>query len=262
MKKITPSEYYKLVRKHKNEFEKIKKANQAKIYKILSSKNKKIIEYPEYKDAFDYVEKKYPGLNVLSVKIFEVPKEELEDIGFGGAGGLYVFSQKKVIVSDKPSGTFDKNTISARLSKDEVIVHELLHYVSHKFSKSNSLIMEEEFAYGNSVPYLISKGFTDEDIIKHNMLPFLYGIIDTNGVLKEVLLGKGITKAQFNSLLRNYNKDRENKKYKEAVSDIYKELHEKTMSKALEAGQFLVDKYRDLPDGEVNDESDYDHIDI
>jgi len=59
-----------------------------------------------------------------------------------------------------------------------------------------------------------------------------------------------------------YNKDKENKKYKEAVSDIYKGLHEKTMSKALEAGQFLVDKYRDLPDGEINDESDYDHIDI
>ena len=267
MKKMTPNEYYKALKYQKKQIAKSKQVqqdNKIKIETIIDSDDKVVIKYPEYREAFDYVESKFPGLNVLNVTIFKVPRKSLEKAGYGGVGGLYVFHKKQVIVSDDPTGGMSgKKSIKANLSVDEVIVHELLHYVSHKFSNSNSVLMEEEFAYGNSVPYLLSKGYTDKEIVIGNMLPFLYDQVDDQKVLTSVLKKKNITKAQFNSILRSAKKEGNKSKYQPSIDAIFEETHDAVKQKAYEAGMLLVDKYRDVPDGELDEgDSEYSNINI
>lgn len=265
MKKLTPSEYYKAVKQQKKQVElakKVRSQNKAQIDKVLDYKKKVVIKYPEYKEAFEYVDSKFPGLNVFNVTITKIPRKILEEAGYGGVGGLYIFHKKQVIVTDEPTGGFSKNSVTASLTIDEIIVHELLHYVSHKFGNSNSVIMEEEFAYGNSVPYLISKGYTDEEIVESNMLPFLYIAVDSNKILKEILQKKGITKAQYNALIREYKQGKNKAKISKLIAEISKQQHDEILEKAKEAGHLLVQKYRDLPDGEEEDDSDYGNINI
>lgn len=262
-KKITKNQYYKIKKEVKEKLNKDFAKNYDILSKLISNKKNTIIKYPEYKNAFDYVEGKFPGLNVLNVIIHKVSKQDLIDAKYEGVGGLYIPGKKTIIVSDTPSGgtanTHGKKQISANLSIDEVIVHELLHFVSHKIYRSKDLIMEEEFAYGYSVPYLISKGMTDEQIIKNNMLPFLYGIVDSEKLLKKIIEERKIKPNSYNSYLRKINQNTASKEIVDFVNKIRLELHERTIEIAIKKGQFLVDHYRDVPNGDINDsDNDYD----
>lgn len=234
-----------------------------KLNALISNKNNTIIKYPEYKKAFDYVESKFPGLNVLNVTIHKIRKQDLIEAEYGGVGGLYVPGKKAVIVSDVPSGgstnTYGKKMISAKLSIDEVIVHELLHYVSHKIYRTNDVMMEEEFAYGHSVPYLISKGMTDDNIIKYNMLPFLYMIVDNKKLLKKIIEERKIKPNSYNSYLRKIDQGTAPQIIINVINSIKKELHERTIEIAMKKGKFLVESYRNIPDNEENNsDNEYD----
>lgn len=262
-KKITKGQYYQMVKKHKDKHRKLLSKNYQKLSDLIKNKNNTIIKYPEYKKAYDYVEAKFPGFNVLNVTIYKIRRQDLIEAEYEGVGGLYVPGKRAVIVSDLPTGG-DTNThgtkkIIAKLSIDEVIVHELLHYVSHKIYRSNDVNMEEEFAYGHSVPYLIKKGYTDNEIIKCNMLPFLYGAVDHEKLLKKILEEKNIKITTWSSYLRKIDNKNAIPAIIDSVNSIKKELHERTKEIAMKKGQFLVDNYRDLPDGEQNsDNNEYD----
>ena len=56
------------------------------------------------------------------------------------------------------------------MSKDEVIVHELLHYCHASIGSDTDINLSEEFAYGWSLGYLRAKGYSDEEIIENNLL--------------------------------------------------------------------------------------------
>ena len=65
-------------------------------------------------------------------------------------------------------------SVKAEMSVDEILVHEMLHYISHKVNPAKrTMQVEEEFAYGNSADYLRSKGHDDDFIIKKNFMPYL-----------------------------------------------------------------------------------------
>jgi len=258
--KMMKAEYLKLVKKTKDKSKADKKEGIINLNKIIESKNKTVIEYPEYKEAFDYVDRKFPGMNVLNVTVYKIPRRELEDGGYGGVGGLYSFHNKSVIVSDRLTGGFstDKNVVVASLSTDEVIVHELLHYVSHRISRSKSVILEEEFAYGNSVPYLKGKGYSDTEIIEGNMLPYLYTIMNRGDILNEILKKRGIQRKQFNSIIRQS----EIEEYATAAELIKAELHDRTLSAAIKAGEFMIEKYSEVEDGHEIDDNEYSHLDL
>jgi len=154
------------------------------------------IIYQDYKESYDYVDAKFPGYNVRQVKVFKTSQSVLEHIGYRGVGGLFDKVHKIIIIDDRiKAGYYNDDVlffgeklpwdnIKAIVSLDEVLVHELLHYVSSCLSRTfSSVDLEEEFAYGHSVGYLRKKGLTDDDIIKQNFLPFLIKYIDTNKII-------------------------------------------------------------------------------
>lgn len=234
-----------------------------KLIELINNKNNTVIKYPEYKNAYDYVERKFPGQNVLNVTVYKVRKSDLEASDYAGVGGLYVPGKRAVIVSDIPSGgsvsTHARKVISARLAIDEVIVHELLHYVSHKFYRTHDVMMEEEFAYGNSVPYLLAKGHSEENIIRYNMLPFLYSTINSQKLIRKILEERNIKTSIYNLYLRKHKAGSAESYMLKAIKSIQDELHERTIDAATKKGQFIVDNYRIVPDGEENDsDNEYD----
>lgn len=258
-KKITKNQYHKMIKQAKDKHRKDLSDRYQKLVDLANNKNNTVIKYPEYNKAYDYVESKFPGLNVLNVTIYKVRKQDLIAADLGGVGGLYIPGKKAVLVSDLPSGgstnTYGKKAISASLTIDEVIVHELLHYVSHKFYRTHDVMMEEEFAYGHSVPYLLSKGHTKEEIIRYNMLPFLYGAVNHKKLLSKILEEKKIKSNTYNSYLRKIDNKTAGNEIIKVINNIKNELHERTIELATKKGEFLVDTYDSVPDGEVNDDN-------
>jgi hypothetical protein len=81
-----------------------------------------------------------------------------------GAGGLYV----------KPSSTI--LVLYSKFPDDIVIVHELLHLVSRMLGGEGSTIVEEDFAYGQSLPYVLGRG--DRDWVLHKyLMPYYVGYV-------------------------------------------------------------------------------------
>ena len=135
---------------------------------------------------------------------------------------------KTIVIPDLPpeNTTSKKNEIKAKITIDEVLVHELLHYVSDSQKKHVvSMELEEEFAYGNSIRYLKSKGYSDEDIVNNNFMPFLYSVTYSRyggEVLKEVLQEKGHDISQLKKEIPSKQKKIIDK-YKNAIIEKTKE---------------------------------------
>ena len=57
---------------------------------------------------------------------------------------------------------------------EDVIIHELIHAVSHKLGRASKKFshMEEEFVYTNCVDFYKGKGMSEEDMVNNNFLPF------------------------------------------------------------------------------------------
>ncbi|KKL46025.1 hypothetical protein LCGC14_2349720, partial [marine sediment metagenome] len=143
------------------------------IDKIRNNINTKKINYPEFKECFDYVDNLFPRVNVKSVTLYKPSPKLMQKLGFGHAGGFYDRVSKIVVFTRFMSsiGTRDRYSIKAKLTQDEVIVHELCHYSYFEEGKSSvSQELNEEFAYGWSIGYLRQKGYSDEDIVDKNFL--------------------------------------------------------------------------------------------
>ena len=172
--------------------------NIEKIKKIALKK----IEYPEYKDAYNYVDNLFPRANVKEIKIYKVASRDLAKMGYAGAEGFYDRISKIVVVcgARKRHIPVDKRYyIKAKIERDEVIVHELCHYcyVFEGF-RSASTEMREEFAYGWSIGYLRQKGYSDEQIIKYNFLPYLVNISQETA-MKNIMAQNSISTREFNA---------------------------------------------------------------
>lgn len=184
--------YLGKVKEYNNKDKEYREGIKNNINKIKSLKTTKLIKYPEYKEAFDYVYGLFPFSDVKEVEIYICSRRMLEKLGYKGVGGFFEKVLKTVIISDDLNFSNIKSIAKVKITTDEVIVHELLHYVSDTQKKKiSSVEMEEEFAYGNSIGYLKSKGYSNEDIVENNFLPFLVQTIDTQKILKSILVKNG-----------------------------------------------------------------------
>jgi hypothetical protein len=223
-----------------------------KIRKIAQKK----IAYPEYKEAYDYVDGLFPDGNVKDVIIHKVAAKDLAKMGYNGVEGFYDPVTKIVVLSGAHSSSYhgDKRfKVEAKVEKDEVIVHELCHYCYVAMGiRSISSEMREEFAYGYSIGYLRQKGHSDDFIIKYNFLPYLMNINREKATIK-ILAQNGITPAKYNSF-SNYKKKECNKMFAKKVFLLSKEMAE-------ERGKQLIDLYSEkLEEGgydEAYDENEY-----
>ena len=223
------------MKKQSDEIDKIKK----NILKLRDHMNTVAYSYVDFKEAYDYVDNLFPESNVKDVVVYKAPSTLMYKYGFGGAGGFYNRTYKVVVFSGrkkKQKKTYaDRYSVSAKLEPDEVIAHELLHYCYFEEGKnSNSVGLNEEFAYGWSIGYLRKKGYTDDEIIRDNFMPFLYGNVQ-NGVMITVLRNNGISSQEYNNF-HNNKKMRTMKKFK-------KEIYKRCIQEATEIGHGLIDLY-------------------
>lgn len=210
---------------------------QKNIEKIKRIALKKI-KYPEYKEAYDYVDNLFPAVHVKNVIIHKVMAEDLARMGYSGVEGFYEPVTKIIVLSgihgSSNCGDIEYR-VEARVEKDEVIVHELCHYCYvAEGHRSISGEMIEEFAYGWSIGYLRQKGHSDDFIIRYNFLPYLMGIYNEKATTK-ILAQNGITTKQYNSF-SNYRKKECNMTFGKKVFLLSKEM-------AMERGQQLIDLY-------------------
>ena len=207
-----------------------------KIKKISINK----IAYPEFKEAYDYVDDLFPAAHVKEVIIHKVMAKDLKRLGFDGVEGFYDPATKIIVISGAHKSLYHGDSrykIEAKVSKDEVIVHELCHYayVAMEFSSISSE-MREEFAYGWSIGYLRKKGHSDEFIIKYNFLPYLFGLFHEEATIK-ILARNGITVSKYNSF-SSYKRKECNRMYRRKIFILAKEM-------ATKRGQQIIDLYSD-----------------
>ena len=206
--------------------------NVAKIKRYSGTKE---VKYPEYKEAFDYVDNLFPKTNIKEVIVLQVSALFLSKIGYGGVGGFYDRISKTVVFASHLKTTRNKWCICGKIKKDEVLVHELIHYCYFDYqNSSNSVGLTEEFAYGWSLGYLQQKGYTNDEIIKNNYLPYLFQVAKQE-IFVKVLRSHDIDPREF----QNY---RNQKKYRIALK-YNKEIHTKSLKLAMEQGRILVDIY-------------------
>ncbi|HUS50716.1 MAG TPA: hypothetical protein VMZ91_11160 [Candidatus Paceibacterota bacterium] len=214
------------------------------IDKIRNNVNTKKINYPTFKECYEYVDNLFPRANVKRVTLYKPSPLLMQKLGFGHAGGFYDRISKIVVFtrSRSPVGPRDKYAIKAKLNQDEVIVHELCHYSYFEEGKSSvSQELNEEFAYGWSIGYLRQKGYSDEDIVEKNFLPYLYNNY-RNPIAFSVLARHGISKDDYGS----FSKWKKNSTYMKHRSQIHKE----TLSFATQEGLKLVNIYSKKLNGE------------
>ena len=164
------------------------KLSHERLEKIRRSSFTRRINYPEHKEAFDYVHDLYPFVNIKQANVYHTSKAVLFDVGYVGMGGFYDISHRVVVITDQyPSAHIGENEIVAEFSTDEVLCHELIHYCANFKNAASSREVEEEIAYGKSVNYLRMKGRSDDFIIRKNMMPYLISVIDKKAVVHRVL---------------------------------------------------------------------------
>ena len=229
------------IRKKREERKKQLEKHHKNMKIIENSLNTEVVKYIDYKEAFNYVDKLFPGSNVKNVSLYKVSPRLLEKLGYGGAGGFYDKESKVIIISsyqivNKKKYYFKYDfSVKAKITKDEVIAHELCHYCFvEEGGNSPSREIWEEFAYGWTLGYLRGKNYTDEEIIKNNYFPFLVDIM-SNKALKQILSINNISKEEYKSYSK-YKKNIFFKKYG-------KKWHEKRKELAMQRGKELIELY-------------------
>jgi hypothetical protein len=146
-------------------------------------KNAEKLSVVHFKIIHQYVKSKFPDVDITHIPIYLVPDEDM-DKAFRHAGGCFIPSHEAIFVrmnmNFKPKGKmnkFDKELNSRSIpdvSTEDVLVHEMMHAVSHVSGRSGRSFNfnEEEFAYTNTVDFYLSRGMTRDEIVRKNFLPF------------------------------------------------------------------------------------------
>ena len=246
---------HKLRKDAKDQYEMTTK-NVAKIKDIYLSK----VEYPKYKEAFDYVDKLFPKVKVKNISIYKVAARDLAKMGYGGAEGFYDTISKIIVVCGarpKAQNIDRRYHVSAKIERDEVIVHELCHYCYYAEGKrSVSSELREEFAYGWSVGYLRQKGYTDDQIVKYNFLPYLLGL-SFEEATKNIMVQNGVSSYDYNKHSK-YQRKEFNRSYFGKIFRRAKEIANERGHRLIELYSMKLEEGTGLPDEEV----DVDRFDI
>jgi len=236
--------------------EKQHRANQASIelnrkqISYLMKSSSSMITYPsnsqndQYNIAFEYVHNLFPYAGIKEASVYLVSFNLMQKFGFQGAEGFYSHLLKVIIISNSSSyarASYKERKgecVIAKLTKDEVLVHELLHYADvAEGHYSISRDMREEFAYGYSIGYLRNKNYTDDEIINNNFLPYLVGL-SYQEALSKVALNNNIDTQEL-SKMTEYKKQ-------SFCSKHTKEIINEAKIIAVERGKKIIELYNTL----------------
>jgi hypothetical protein len=208
----------------------------------------KLIRYPEYAAAWDYVHKLYPYAAVKYAAVYYSPRAVVDAAGYSGVGGFFDFPSKTIVITDGLTQQEDIHapfSVKAEIDLDEVLCHELIHYAANYKSRPANVHVEEWIAYGKSAGYLRSKGFTDDDIITKNMMPYLVSVVSRFGVIAKVLGENHKTISSIQNL--------DNDALTAALRPYERQIREEWMSQAYQMGLNILKSYAtDDPSSDSN----------
>ena len=265
-KKPTLSDFMRYKKQEREKYERMATISVSHVKKIKSHYSTKEIFYPEYKEAYDYIDELFPGKKIKNVSIFITNRKYLDQLGYSAVRGFFNRIEKVVVLPNTEDiKSTEKNSVwssvVAKTTQDETIVHELLHYVSSMLPRPpTSNDMEEEFAYGYSVGYLKKKGYTDEEIIKNTFMPYLVSnLVDKKKIIREFLVKDGMSLDEFKML--------SDKKQDDIIAKLSqrKDVYERIIKEANIKGQKIIDIYSKKKNYKKDDsisESEYDFLDL
>lgn len=213
--------------------------------RIKKNPSTKKILYEDYKESFDYVGRLFPDVDVPSIDVRQATPLLLHKLGYDGIGGFFERISKTVIISAHSLAPvpFTRYTIKAKLHKDEVIVHELLHYCHNEIGSNPSMHMKEEFAYGWSSGYLRNKGYTDEEIVRDNYLPYLYNFCYKDGFF-DILKSEGV---DIEKIRKATQRGRER-----IIAPLKNKIHKEIIKLATQKGMDIIRRYlKKIEEGDV-----------
>lgn len=204
--------------------------------RIIKNPSTELLSYNDYPEAFKYVNSIFPDMDLQSIKIYKASPLMLKKVGYDGMGGFFNALSKIIVISSYQLIPLDvqKHTVRAKLQKDEILVHELLHYCHNKIGKHDSVNLKEEFAYGWSWGYLKEKDYQDSYILEYNYMPYLYQIYYKDGVLN-TLKNNNISKDKFYKASSQYQ-------YK-ILNNLAGQVFHETKKFATKKGQQIIDVY-------------------
>lgn len=176
---------------------------------------KDIDYFPEVKS---YLQDKFGHLklDLNSVIIILCPESIMDSYGFGFCGGCYIeglntiISRKRIqnLISKKSPYYEYLKTITGKIDKEDIIVHEMIHAVSAMSKRSNRNYRnnEEEFVYTNCVDFYKNKGMTEEYMVNNIFLPFILNDISDEIYETKFNNNPNFFK-EFNRYLRDNSKD-------------------------------------------------------
>lgn len=141
-----------------------------------------------------HIVKFFPGVDVSTIPIYITSCGVMAENGLDECAGCYIDELKVILVKDHiVTNTPGKSVFSRKITElasstmdpEDVVVHELMHAISHKIRGLAGARLrwyegtgikyrtaEEEFVYTNCMPYYRAKGMTDKQVIDSIFLPF------------------------------------------------------------------------------------------
>jgi hypothetical protein len=158
------------------------------------AEQKQVDDFPE---VSSYLAGRFPSVDISDIKIYVASSEMIEKEGFKDMGGCYIDLLKVILVKNEIKQrnvrgkfkTMMHEVCDLKVDTEDIVVHELIHAISHKINRSSSRYrhMEEEFVYTNCIDFYKGKGMSEEDIVNNNFLPFtlydVYGSRDEMGAI-------------------------------------------------------------------------------
>ncbi len=169
-----------LSKQRKNQLEKLRR--KAKTV-IQNPQTKKLCIDVDFPKIDQYLRGKFPEVDISDVDVYAT-SPQVFNRAWKGMGGCYIDMLKSIFVKDdhedQTKGKQDKfqklmgGWCKMSVDIEDVLVHELIHAVSHKIGRASSKYrhMEEEFVYTNCIDFYHDKGMTDDEIVDNNFLPF------------------------------------------------------------------------------------------
>lgn len=211
---------------------------------------KNISDFPVVKD---YLNKKFSSVDISNIKIYISPAEFFDEASFGFASGIYFPTLLTVVINDRSNvkpehcKSVFKNKLTQMQSKvstkiDDVLVHEMIHAISHKSNRSSQIYtnMEEIFVYTNCIEYYLERGVSEKEIIERDILPFcvadVLGNKDIFNKMLQDLYKVGVPSVDF------WEMEEEDK---ELFLDQYVDFFISQIKRlAMEKGFFMIETYK------------------
>jgi len=200
---------------------------------------------PSFNPGFDYVVNKFPDADLSSISAFLVPSEHMNILEVRHCAGCYIPKLKLILIKagntwGGSSSEIDRlfDLFSINVAMDDVFVHELIHAVSHEYDRQTrkNKVLEEEFAYSNTLDWFYDKGLNDEQIISKNFLPFLISdVLEKDN--KEIEDSIFSSKAIYASYLTG-------KERRASLEMFANEYVTEVVNRAIDKGKSLIKMYK------------------